>query len=159
MKRAERFDGLAGFAGSSIIGKGGVRYRRLLKVLIESGGMYCLTWLILLCLNATRSSASHIFFSIIGQLTVRHSLQVPPTTNRNRFADLRTLFYLPGAVGDIPDADHRARVAESGSGPRSGTCDRHGVKICINQCTAIHHMYSRAQFLPATHRGLERRRP
>lgn len=41
----------------SIVGHVGVRYRRLLKILIESGGMYCLTWLILLCLNVTNSPA------------------------------------------------------------------------------------------------------
>jgi len=64
MRRAERLDGLG-----SIIGQGGTRYRRLLKILIESGGMYCLTWLILLCLVVTRSMATHIFLTIIGQLT------------------------------------------------------------------------------------------
>ncbi|KAF8483283.1 hypothetical protein DFH94DRAFT_689783 [Russula ochroleuca] len=64
MRKAEHLDGL-----SSIIGQGGVRYRRLLKVLIESGGMYCLTWLILLCLILSGSKASHVFLSIIGQLT------------------------------------------------------------------------------------------
>jgi hypothetical protein len=65
MRRAERLDGI-----SSLIGQGGARYRRLLKILIESGGMYCLTWLILLCLILTESKAQHIFLSIIGQLTV-----------------------------------------------------------------------------------------
>ena len=65
MRRAERLDGLG-----SIIGKGGVRYRRLLKILIESGGMYCLTWLILLCLVLAGSKTSHVLLSIIGQLTV-----------------------------------------------------------------------------------------
>lgn len=64
MRRAERLDGL-----SSLIGQGGTRYRRLLKILIESGGMYCLTWLILLCLILTGSMASHIFLTIVGQLT------------------------------------------------------------------------------------------
>jgi len=64
MRRAERLDGLG-----SLIGQGGTRYRRLLKILIESGGMYCLTWLILLCLILTGSTASHIFLTIIGQLT------------------------------------------------------------------------------------------
>lgn len=65
MRRAERLDGIG-----SLIGQGGTRYRRLLKILIESGGMYCLTWLILLCLVVTRSMATHIFLTIIGQLTV-----------------------------------------------------------------------------------------
>lgn len=65
VRRAERLDGLG-----SLIGQGGTRYRRLLKILIESGGMYCLTWLILLCLVLTGSMASHIFLTIIGQLTV-----------------------------------------------------------------------------------------
>jgi hypothetical protein len=65
MRRAERLDGLG-----SLIGQGGTRYRRLLKILIESGGMYCLTWLILLCLVLTRSTASHIFLTVVGQLTV-----------------------------------------------------------------------------------------
>ncbi len=32
--------------------------------------MYCLTWLILLCLIVTGFKASHIFLTIIGQLTV-----------------------------------------------------------------------------------------
>ena len=72
-------------------------------------------------------------------------------------ADPRMLFYLPGAAGNIPDADHRARVTEPGPGPRSGTRDRHGVKVCFKQCTTIH-MYSRSQFLPSTHHRLERRR-
>ena len=48
--------------------------RRLLEILIESGGLYCLTWLLLLCLIATGSPASHVFLSILGQLTVRYSL-------------------------------------------------------------------------------------
>jgi hypothetical protein len=47
-----------------------MRYHRLLKILIESGGMYCLTWLILLCLIVTGSDAAHVFLGIIGQLTV-----------------------------------------------------------------------------------------
>jgi hypothetical protein len=71
MRKAERLDALA-----SVIGRGGVRYRRLLKIVIESGGMYCLTWLILLCLAVTGSTAAHVFLSIIGQLTVR-----PPLIN------------------------------------------------------------------------------
>ncbi|KAI0280213.1 hypothetical protein BGY98DRAFT_350386 [Russula aff. rugulosa BPL654] len=64
VRRAERLDRL-----SSLIGQGGTRYRRLLKMLIESGGMYCLTWLILLCLIITGSMAEHVFLAIIGQLT------------------------------------------------------------------------------------------
>jgi hypothetical protein len=40
--------------------------------------MYCLTWLILLCLILTGSKASHVFLSIIGQLTVRHLLNSKP---------------------------------------------------------------------------------
>ncbi|KAF8496499.1 hypothetical protein F5888DRAFT_391838 [Russula emetica] len=73
MRRAERLDGLG-----SLIGQGGTRYRRLLKILIESGGMYCLTWLILLCLILTGSTASHIFLTIIGQLTVSQLPRVFP---------------------------------------------------------------------------------
>jgi len=53
---------------NSVIGHG-VRYRRLVKIIIESGGMYCLTWLILLCLVLSRSTVMHVFLSIIGQLT------------------------------------------------------------------------------------------
>ncbi|KAI9509300.1 hypothetical protein F5148DRAFT_1283086 [Russula earlei] len=64
LRRAERHDRFA-----PLVGAGGVRYRRLLKILIESGGMYCLTWLILLCLVLKGSTAQHVFFSIIGQLT------------------------------------------------------------------------------------------
>ncbi|KAH9006544.1 hypothetical protein EDB86DRAFT_3145222 [Lactarius hatsudake] len=48
---------------------GTVRLHSLLKILIESGGLYCLTWLLLLCFNLTGSPASHVFLSIIGQLT------------------------------------------------------------------------------------------
>ena len=59
-----------------------MRYRRLLKVLIESGGMYCLTWLVVLCLIATGSSASHIFLSIVGQLTVRYYFPAFPAPHR-----------------------------------------------------------------------------
>jgi hypothetical protein len=66
MRKAERFDRFG-----SLTGSGRVRCRRLLKILIESGGMYCLTWLILLCLVLKHSTASHVFFSIVGQLTVR----------------------------------------------------------------------------------------
>jgi hypothetical protein len=66
MRRAERLDRFA-----SIMGQGEVRYRRLLKILIESGGLYCLTWLTLLCLVVTKSPAERIFISIISQLTVR----------------------------------------------------------------------------------------
>ena len=51
--------------------------RRLLKILIESGGMYCLTWLILLCLVLTGSMASHIFLTIVGQLTVSQRFSGP----------------------------------------------------------------------------------
>ena len=69
MRKAERLDALA-----SMIGRGGERYRCLLKMVIESGGMYCLTWLILLCLVVTDSTAAHVFLSIIGQLTVRPPL-------------------------------------------------------------------------------------
>ena len=50
VRRVGRLDGLG-----SLIGQGGTQYRRLLKILIESGGMYCLTWVILLCLVLTRS--------------------------------------------------------------------------------------------------------
>lgn len=48
---------------------GTVRLRQLFKILIESGGLYCLTWLLLLCFILTESPASHVFLSIIGQLT------------------------------------------------------------------------------------------
>ncbi|KAI9441267.1 hypothetical protein H4582DRAFT_1365159 [Lactarius indigo] len=48
---------------------GTVQLHRLLNILIESGGLYCLTWLLLLCFNLTGSPASHVFLSIIGQLT------------------------------------------------------------------------------------------
>ncbi|KAH9048417.1 hypothetical protein EDB84DRAFT_1556872 [Lactarius hengduanensis] len=48
---------------------GTVQLHRLLKILIESGGLYCLTWLLLLCFNLTGYPASHVFLSIIGQLT------------------------------------------------------------------------------------------
>ncbi|KAH9060607.1 hypothetical protein EDB87DRAFT_1683555 [Lactarius vividus] len=48
---------------------GTMQLQRLLKILIESGGLYCLTWLLLLCFNLTGSPASHVFLSIIGQLT------------------------------------------------------------------------------------------
>jgi hypothetical protein len=65
MRRAERPDRF------SILGRGGERYHRLLKILIESGGMYCLTWLVLLCLVVTGSPTERIFMSIISQLTVR----------------------------------------------------------------------------------------
>jgi hypothetical protein len=65
IRKAER-----GHGRGSLIGHGGVRYHRLLKILIESGGMYCLTWLILLCLIVTGSDAAHVFLGIIGQLTV-----------------------------------------------------------------------------------------
>jgi len=64
MRKAER-----GHGRGSLIGHGGMRYHRLLKILIESGGMYCLTWLILLCLIVTGSDAAHVFLGIIGQLT------------------------------------------------------------------------------------------
>jgi len=67
MRRAARFDRFGFLTGS-----GGVRYRRLLKILIESGGLYCLTWLILLCLVLKHSTAQHVFCSILGPLTVRH---------------------------------------------------------------------------------------
>ena len=65
----ERLDRISSI---SIVSRGGVRYRRLMKIMIESGGMYCLTWLILLCLVLSGSTAIHVFFSIIGQLTVRY---------------------------------------------------------------------------------------
>ena len=48
--------------------------RHLLEILIESGGLYCVTWLILLCFILTGSPASHVCLSILGQLTVRYSL-------------------------------------------------------------------------------------
>ncbi|KAH9042526.1 hypothetical protein EDB85DRAFT_1071704 [Lactarius pseudohatsudake] len=48
---------------------GTVRLHRLLNILIESGGLYCLTWLLLLCFNLIGYPASHVFLSIIGQLT------------------------------------------------------------------------------------------
>ncbi|KAH9962979.1 hypothetical protein BC827DRAFT_185806 [Russula dissimulans] len=64
MRRAARFDRFG-----LLTGGGGVRYRRLLKILIESGGLYCLTWLILLCLVLKHSAAEHIFCSIVGLLT------------------------------------------------------------------------------------------
>ncbi|KAI0301624.1 hypothetical protein B0F90DRAFT_1817086 [Multifurca ochricompacta] len=48
---------------------GTVQYRRLLKILIESGGLYCLTWLLLLCFILSGSPAAHVCLSIIGQLT------------------------------------------------------------------------------------------
>ncbi|KAI9465746.1 hypothetical protein BJY52DRAFT_483989 [Lactarius psammicola] len=51
------------------VGHGTVQLHRLLKILIESGGLYCLTWLLLLCFNVTGYPASHVFLSIIGQLT------------------------------------------------------------------------------------------
>ena len=66
MRKAERLDRF-----TSIMGQGGVRYHRLLKILIESGGMYCLTWLIQLCLVVTHSPAERVVISIISQLTVR----------------------------------------------------------------------------------------
>jgi hypothetical protein len=92
MRRAERLDGLG-----SLIGQGGTRYRRLLKILIESGGMYCLTWLILLCLVLTGSMASHIFLTIIGQLTVS---QLPndfrPTFIRSQLIPDAFFFKLTG---------------------------------------------------------------
>lgn len=47
---------------------------RLIKILIESGGLYSLTWVFLLCLIVTKSPVSHVFLGIIGQLTVRYSL-------------------------------------------------------------------------------------
>jgi hypothetical protein len=113
MRRAERLDGLG-----SLIGQGGTRYRRLLKILIESGGMYCLTWLILLCLILTGSMASHVFLTIIGQLTVS---QLPtvfrPTFIRNPLIPGAFFFTHRGATGDIPDVDHRTRIAEFGPGP------------------------------------------
>jgi len=46
-----------------------VQYRRLLKIIIQSGALYCLTWLLLLGFAASGSPASHILLSIIGQLT------------------------------------------------------------------------------------------
>lgn len=72
MRRMERLDRI-----NSIISHGAVRYRRLIKIMIESGGMYCLTWLILLCLVLSGSTAIHVFLSIIGQLTVRYVSNSP----------------------------------------------------------------------------------
>ena len=72
MKRAQRPDHL-----NFTIGHGGARYRRLMKIIIESGGMYCLTWLILLCLVLSGSTAMHVLLSIIGQLTVRYVSNAP----------------------------------------------------------------------------------
>lgn len=91
VKRAERLDRLG-----SLIGQGGTRYRRLLKMLIESGGMYCLTWLILLCLIITGSMASHVFLAIIGQLTVSNFLGFsgPPSLGSRLIPD--GFFYSPG---------------------------------------------------------------
>jgi hypothetical protein len=91
VKRAERLDRLG-----SLIGQGGTRYRRLLKMLIESGGMYCLTWLILLCLIITGSMASHVFLAIIGQLTVSNSgFSGPPSLGSRLIPDV--FFLLTGA--------------------------------------------------------------
>jgi len=113
MRRAERLDGLG-----SLIGQGGTRYRRLLKILIESGGMYCLTWLILLCLILTGSMASHVFLAIIGQLTVSQLPRVPkPTSIRNPLIPDAFLKIHRGNAGDIPDVDHRTRIAEFGPRP------------------------------------------
>jgi len=47
----------------------GRQLRHLLEILIESGGLYCLTWLLLLCFILTGSPASHVFLSILSQLT------------------------------------------------------------------------------------------
>jgi len=63
-RRAARFERFGFLTGS-----GGVRYRRMLKILIESGGLYCLTWLILLCLVLKHSAAQHVFCSLVGPLT------------------------------------------------------------------------------------------
>lgn len=105
VRRAEGPDGLG-----SLIDQGGTRCHRLLKILIEPGGMYCLTWLILLL---TGSTALHIFITIFGQLTVS---QLPrPTTFIRSPADPRQLFFTHrGTAGDIPDVDHRTRIAEFG---------------------------------------------
>lgn len=48
-----------------------VQYHRLLKIIIEPGALYCLTWLLLLGFVAPRSPVSHILLSIVGQLAVR----------------------------------------------------------------------------------------
>jgi hypothetical protein len=84
MKRTQRLVHL-----NFTIGHGGTRYHRLMKIIIESGGMYCLTWLILLCLVLSGSTAMHVFISIIGQLTVRYVSNAP---DRPRGSLISTLF-------------------------------------------------------------------
>jgi hypothetical protein len=67
VKKLERFEG-----GPDVQEMhGGAQYYRLLIIIIESGGMYCLTWLLLLSFEFAGSPAVHICLSIIGQLTVR----------------------------------------------------------------------------------------
>lgn len=99
----------------------GAQCHRLLKVIIESGGMYCVTWLILLCLVLTNSIFSHIFLSIVAQLTVRHLIDI---LTIHEIADPRILLkkIRPG-VGNIPNTHHRARNAESDTGLHSETRD------------------------------------
>ncbi|KAH9965631.1 hypothetical protein BGW80DRAFT_1344183 [Lactifluus volemus] len=65
VKKLERFEG-----GPDVQEMhGGAQYYRLLIIIIESGGMYCLTWLLLLSFEFAGSPAVHICLSIIGQLT------------------------------------------------------------------------------------------
>ena len=81
-----------------------VQYRRLLKIIIGSGALYCLAWLLLLGFSASGSPVAHILLSIIGQLTVRQlfatvvvnvNLLIPVIfTNRRREYTPRSSSYL-----------------------------------------------------------------
>ncbi|KAI0250684.1 hypothetical protein BJV78DRAFT_547753 [Lactifluus subvellereus] len=46
-----------------------VQYHRLLKIIIESGALYCITWTLLLGFIASGSPVSHVVLSVVGQLT------------------------------------------------------------------------------------------
>ena len=67
---ANKVERLGGRSDAPVI-QGTAQYHRLLLIIIESGGMYCLTVLLFLCFVVTGSPAKHITFSILGQLTVR----------------------------------------------------------------------------------------
>jgi hypothetical protein len=66
VRKVERADGGQGLPVTTE----NLQYRRLLLIIIESGGMYCLTWLVFLCLAIARSPVKRVFMSVIGQLTV-----------------------------------------------------------------------------------------
>ncbi|KAI0261622.1 hypothetical protein BC834DRAFT_845475 [Gloeopeniophorella convolvens] len=96
------------------VSAGTVRYRRLLAVLIESGGLYCFTWALLLCFTLTGAEASHVCLGIISQLTGIYPTLIVVLVSLNLTQDAVHAGAAPGA-----DMAQRATTLRFGANPSS----------------------------------------